>query len=80
MPVVFRYKGYQFFFFSNEGNPREPLHVHIRHGDARAKFWLSPVVLASNHGFPASVVNELANVVEDNAALIERTWHDYFGD
>ncbi len=25
MPVVLRFKGYTFFFFSNEGNPREPL-------------------------------------------------------
>jgi hypothetical protein len=80
MPVFFRYKGYQFFFFSNEGNPREPLHVHVRHGDARAKFWISPVALASNYGFSASALNELANIVADNAALIERTWHDYFGD
>jgi hypothetical protein len=24
MPVIFRYKGFRFFFYSNEGNPREP--------------------------------------------------------
>jgi len=24
MPVVFRDKGFRFFFYSNEGNPREP--------------------------------------------------------
>ena len=23
MPVVFRYKGFRFFFYSNEGQPRE---------------------------------------------------------
>ena len=44
MPVVFRYNGVRFFFFSNEGNPREPLHVHAEHGDADAKFWLRPEV------------------------------------
>ena len=37
MPVVFRYKGYRFFFYSNEGNPREPLHIHVRKGEAVAK-------------------------------------------
>ncbi len=42
MPVVFRYKGYRFFFYSNEGNPREPLHIHVRKGDAIAKLWLEP--------------------------------------
>ena len=30
MPVIFRYKGFRFFFYSNEGNPREALHVHAR--------------------------------------------------
>ena len=38
MPIVFRYKGYRFFFFSNEGDPREPMHIHVRKGEASAKF------------------------------------------
>lgn len=43
MPVVFRFKGYRFFFYSNEGEPQEPLHVHVRRGEAAAKFWLEPL-------------------------------------
>jgi hypothetical protein len=27
MPVVFRQGGFKFFFYSNEGDPREPMHV-----------------------------------------------------
>jgi hypothetical protein len=30
MPVVFRYKSFRFFFYSNEGNPREAMRVHVR--------------------------------------------------
>jgi len=30
MPVVFRWKNFKFFFFSNEGDPREPPHIHVR--------------------------------------------------
>jgi len=44
MPVVFRYNGVRFFFYSNEGNPREPVHIHAPQGDAEAKFWLRPEV------------------------------------
>jgi hypothetical protein len=44
MPVVFRHKGYRFFFSSNEGNPREPLHIHVRSSEGEAKFWLGPEV------------------------------------
>lgn len=31
--------GYRFFFFSNEGSPLEPCHIHIRKHGALAKFW-----------------------------------------
>jgi uncharacterized protein DUF4160 len=30
MPVVFRQDGIRYLFFSNEGEPREPPHVHVR--------------------------------------------------
>lgn len=44
MPVVFRYKSFRFFSYSNEGNPRENMHVHVRGGDGEATFWLAPTV------------------------------------
>jgi|WetSurMetagenome_2_1015567.scaffolds.fasta_scaffold60473_7 hypothetical protein len=44
MPVIFRWDGYRFFFFSNEGNPREPCHIHIQKGEAIAKFWITPEI------------------------------------
>jgi diadenosine tetraphosphate (Ap4A) HIT family hydrolase len=79
MPVVFRYKSHRFFFYSNEGNPREPLHVHVRSGEGEAKFWMKPVVhLAHSEGYDARTLRELSAVVTDHADLIERTWNDYF--
>ena len=37
MPTVFKREGYRFYFFSNEGDPREPTHVHVRSGDDESK-------------------------------------------
>jgi hypothetical protein len=80
MPVVFRYEGYRFFFYSNEGDPREPVHIHVRSADSEAKFWLRPeVVLAYNEGFNARTLSLLARVTEENRTLFEQAWHDYFG-
>lgn len=80
MPVVFRYKGYRFFFYSNEGDPREPPHIHIREGGVEAKFWLQPEVrLARNDGFDAKTLRELMAVVETNRVQLEEAWHEYFG-
>lgn len=80
MPVVFRWKGFRFFFFSNEGDPREPLHIHVRRQGARAKFLVEPVSVAENYGFAAHELSELARVVDENRVLIERAWHEHFGD
>ena len=80
MLIVLRWKGCKFFFFSNEGDPREPLHIHVRCHGARAKFWLGPVAIAENIGFAAHELAELVRVVSDNQEQIERAWHEHFGD
>ena len=81
MPVVLRYKGYRFFFFSNEGFPLEPLHVHVRKGESIAKFWMLPAVsIASAFGFSSKELQELTKVATLNRKLIERCWHDYFSE
>ena len=79
MPVAFHYKAFRFFFYSNEGNPREPLHIHVRSAEGEAKFWLTPnVYLAQSDGFDARVLRELQGVIAANKDLIERTWNEHF--
>ena len=80
MPVVLRYKGYKVFFYSNEGNPLEPLHIHVRKGGAIAKFWVVPEVkLVDSYGMSGRELTELAQVVRENSETIERAWNDFFG-
>jgi len=79
MPVVLRYKAFQFFFYSNEGSPREPAHVHVRGDGGEAKFWLRPDVgVANSVGFDARTLRELGGVIESNVELIERAWNEHF--
>ena len=78
--MVFRYKGFRFFFYSNEGNPREPLHVHVRAGGHEAKLRLEPQArVGISYGFDAGTLRELVEVAQTNREMIERAWHDYFG-
>ena len=82
MPVVLRYKGFRFFFYSNEGSPREPVHVHVRSGGGEAKLWLKripQVRVANSYGFDAGTLRELVEVAQLNGEMIERAWRDYFG-
>jgi hypothetical protein len=80
MPVIFRYRGFKFFFYSNEGTPREPLHVHVEKDGIEAKFWLLPEVhLAYNDGYDARTLRELVGVVETNRDRFAEAWNEFFG-
>ncbi len=79
MPVVFRSGAFRFFFYSNEGHPREPAHVHVEQGGNEAKFWLHPdVSVAYNDGFNAKTLRELMELVEGNREQIKKAWSDFF--
>jgi len=79
MPVVFRERGFRFFFYSNEGSPREPVHIHVDKDDVEAKFWVnSEVRVAYNDGYNARTLRDLLEIVEANKELIERTWNEFF--
>lgn len=79
MPVVLRTEGLRFFFYSNEGDPREPPHIHVRQGNEEAKFWLTPgVSLAYNEGLSARTLNRVQKLVEHHRDELERAWNDYF--
>ncbi len=81
MPVVFRYQGIRFYFFSNEGNPREPVHIHANRSDAEAKLWLHPEVrVAESFGFTRREQSDLLRIVEQRREEIVRAWHEHFGD
>jgi Domain of unknown function (DUF4160) len=81
MPVIFRYKGFRFFFYSNEGFPREPKHIHVQGSGCEAKFWIEPEVsLCSSDGFDAKTLRILQNEVSLNAKLIEEKWDEYFSE
>lgn len=79
MPKVFEWKGYVFFFFSNEGFPLEPCHIHVRKDGNLAKFWVSDnVELDSSFGMTSKELNVIEGIVKDNIGVIREKWNEYF--
>jgi len=79
MPTVFRHLGFRFFFYSNEGDPREPVHIHVMKDGGEAKFWLDPDPrLARSVGFDARTLRVLARIIADRADDIEEAWNEHF--
>lgn len=79
MPVVFIFQGFKFFFYSNEGDPREPVPIHVRKDRNMAKFWLEPEVqTAESYGFSAVELNKIRKIIDNKRTEIEDAWNEHF--
>ena len=77
MPVVFLLQGFKFFFFSNEGDPLEPVHIHVRKERNLAKFWLGPdVQLSASYGPSAVELNKIRKIIDNRRSEIEDAWNE----
>ena len=77
MPTAFREGPYRFYFYSHD--IAEPPHIHIDREDSSAKFWLSPVVLASNIGFSPRELRTIERLVVQNREKLIEAWNAFFG-
>lgn len=80
MPTVSRERGFRLFFYSDEGSPLEPCHIHVTNGDGEAKFWVGEdIALAYNHGLNRRDLAFALMIVRARRTQIERAWHGFFG-
>lgn len=80
MPTIATERGYRLHFWSKEGNPLEPPHVHVERGHGTAKYWLAPNVLcAKSRGFSNTELNEIESIVSKHRVTALRRWNDHFG-
>lgn len=77
MPTVLVDGPYGFVFFSSDRS--EPTHIHVKRDDRIAKFWLDPIALAKNRGFPDHELNRIERLVRQHRQALLEAWHDYFG-
>jgi len=87
MPQILRIGPYIVYFWSNEGEPLEPIHVHIAEGRATqfsTKLWVTKsgkLILCDNSGqIPERVLRRMIRVLEGNIDYIIERWLDHFGE
>jgi hypothetical protein len=78
VPTLLNEAGFRFFFWSNEGRPPEPSHVHVERGAGVAKFWLDPVSLADSIGMSAKDLRRTREIVEQHAKSFKEKWDGFF--
>ena len=86
MPQVFRLGSYWVYFWTNENNPLEPIHVHVAEGcpvPNATKIWITKNGKCSrannNSRIPAVILNKIMRVIEARSFEIIAKWKDYFG-
>lgn len=87
MPQIFRIGSYIVYFWSNENNPLEPVHVYIAEGRASAnatKVWLTSsgkTLLCNNNSQIAKrELRKIMRIIEANSKEIIDKWYSQFGE
>ncbi len=87
MPQIFRIGSYIVYFWSNENEPLEPVHVHIAEGKATAnatKVWIcssGKALLCNNNAqINTKDLRNIIRVIEANSNEIINKWYEHFGE
>lgn len=87
MPQVFKIAGYWVYFWTDEGEPREPVHVHVSKGKPSVnstKIWITKdgkCILENNKSqIPNSLLNNIMRMIESRSFEIFAKWKELFGE
>lgn len=86
MPQVFKIGSYWVYFWSNESDPLEPVHVHVCLGAPSAgatKIWITRAkkcyLCHNNSQIPDQTLRNIIKIIEARSEEIIEKWTAYFG-
>lgn len=87
MPQIFRIGTYTVYFWMNESNPLEPIHVHISEGvpsSNATKLWITKtgksLLCNNNSRIPDRKLKYIQKIIEARSNEIIQKWYDIFGE
>lgn len=87
MPQIFKVGAYLVFIWINEGEPLEPIHVHVSKKIPRknsTKIWIArngKCLLAGNSShIPSSALRGIMRIIETRSFEIIAKWKELFGN
>lgn len=87
MPQVFKIGSYWVYFWANEGNPPEPIHVHVSSNGAQengTKIWITKAgkcyVANNNAKIPPRTLHNIVKIIEARSGEIIMKWENFFGE
>ena len=87
MPQIFKIGSYIVYFWMNENDPLEPIHVHVAEGvptSSATKIWITRtgrcLLCNNNSKIPAKRLNYIQGVIEARSKEIIQKWYITFGE
>ena len=87
MPQVFKVGSYWVYFWVNENDPLEPVHVHVCQGAPNGnatKIWITRaggcILCNNNSRIPDRVLRNIMDVIEARSAEVIQKWTSFFGE
>ena len=87
MPQIFKIGSYWVYFWSNENDPLEPVHVHVAKGRPIAdgtKIWITSAgkcLLCHNHSqIPSNLLRNIMRIIEARSEDVIAKWQAHFGE
>ena len=87
MPQVFKVGPYWVYFWANENDPLEAVHVHVAEGAPTAngtKIWITKAgkcLLCNNASkIPEKVLRNIMRIIEARSTEVVEKWIGFFGE
>jgi hypothetical protein len=87
MPQIFKIGSFWVYFWANENEPLEPVHVHISKGGPKenaTKVWITRtgkcLVANNNSHIPDHTLRNIIRILEARNEEITNAWIAYFGE
>lgn len=85
MPQVFRIGSYWVYFWANESDPLEPVHVHVAEGSPSAnatKIWITKAgkcyLCNNNSRIPEKTLKNIMDIIEARSDEVVDKWRKFF--
>lgn len=87
MPQVFKIGSYWVYFWANENDPLEPVHVHVAQGaptENATKIWITRAgkcyLCNNNSRIPAKTLRNIMAIIEARSSEVVAKWVSFFGE
>lgn len=87
MPQIFKIGSYVVYFWMNENDPLEQIHVHVSEGvpsPNATKIWITKsgrsLLCNNNSRIPSRKLKFICEIIEARNLEIKQKWHDTYGE